>query len=352
MKVKKYTKISIVLLGLAIAIIYSSLWHNIDYGFEASIIIVATCIFVSLISVIKERTALSVILFFIFLLPVAWIIALYVDHLLDNYKENKWNAMTEVELIDANEKISGKRPLCLLDGYYRTYLLDIARIDSDTIGDDDILLQYEIMSLGVRDNKSMKLELDLNIYRDIRVIHYRPCEDNDYKVRYYEQYSYHYKYKKKNKSYNKIQETDDSGWNYEWMELKYTEHYYSNLLKYYEEHKSEIPIIAAEKIKREKIHVKYRMTDDSYELIFKTLHEYSELTKYLKERYGATISDISEDDQKKPASVKIGETVITLYPESYRGILLEGSLNDQPMMEQIANDFETYMAEKKPTDGE
>ena len=138
-------------------------------------------------------------------------------------------------------------------------------------------------------------------------------------------------------------ETDDV--DHEWRD-GYELIVYDNLLKYYEEHKSEIPVIAEEKIEKQRTHVKFGTQYDEYKLEFETLYRYDDFTvlaEYLQERHGAVISDISEGNRGRSASVKIGESIMTLSHSLYNRNSLEGSLSDRPIMEQIADDFETYM---------
>jgi len=82
MKIKKYTQISIIVLGFALASILLSFISYISgtgflgglnagffIGYYAAIVIVPISIITSLVAVIKERTLLSVILFLISLSP-------------------------------------------------------------------------------------------------------------------------------------------------------------------------------------------------------------------------------------------------------------------------------------------
>ena len=343
-----YTKISIILLALAIIIIITTLyclpWNAVGYSLYALIIIVAIGIIVSLISAIKERTALSIIALSIFLLPVVLLVVNHLASSINYYMEKKKNIITESELLDAYEKISGKRPLCLLnhpDEREHIYLLDVAWIDSDTINDGEILLQYERAELRADNYVLKSLDTHIGDFRDIMLIHYRPCEDDGYSVRYYNRYSYYYEYN--NGYYSMTSETD--GVDHEWRD-GYELIVYDNLLKYYEEHKSEIPVIAEEKIEKQRTHVKFGTQYDEYKLEFETLYRYDDFTvlaEYLQERHGAVISDISEGNWGRSASVKIGESIMTLSHSLYNRNSLEGSLSDRPIMEQIADDFETYM---------
>ena len=367
----KYTKISIIIIGLAIVALLLMLipggggFLNISLGVIIGIcalfILVPIGIIVSLVSVIKERTLLSVIIFLIFLSPVIVYSITYIGEAI----ENKRNVITDVELLDAYEKISGNRPLYALSSqynkYYNLYLLDIVQINSDTIGDGDILLQCEKAHLSATYYQLKKLNTEIRNFRDIEIIHYTPCEEDEYKykVRYYDRYSYCYEYKNTNKSYNRIYETDDiffSHYEYRWRDLRHADSHYRKLLEHYEEHKSEIPVISEEKIKKRRNHVHFKKHDDRYELIFGTLDLYDDFTliaKYLQEHYNAGVFDEHDNYETRGGSryvsVKIGESVMKLHLASY-GNSLTGSLSDQPMMEQIAEDFENYVADSNLLD--
>ena len=309
---------------------------GVSIGYSLSIVLVPISIIVSLVSLIKERKLLSVIVFLISLLPIVVILATFIGEAI----EDKRNMITEEELLGAYEKISGKQPLCLLNEYDHTYLLYVARIDSDTIGDGDLLMQYEEAHLGAKNYQLKKLNADINDWRKIGIVHYIPYKDS-YKVRYYIQYQCHYKYE--NKSYYKISETDDVVYSpYEWQDESYKDIRYTNLLKYYEEHQSEIPVIAEEKIKMRKAHVKFEIQDDKYVLKFKISREYYDfnvIVKYLKEHYHAEVFEECDSISSgyRMAPVKIGNSIMEL-----RSASLFGPLSDRPLMEQIAEDFETY----------
>ena len=379
MKVKKYAQISIIVLIFASAALILALVSyrsgkgflgglNAGFmiGYYTSIVIIPIGIITSLVSVIKERTLLSVILFLIFLSPAVVVSVNFIAE----HVEEKRDVITESELLDAYEKISGKRPLCLLDQYRHKYLLDVVQIESDTIGDGDILLQYEIANLHATNYSLKKLNKNISDYRDIIVIQYMSCEEDGYKVRYYDRCNYHYEYQKKNKSYNKIYETDDgyrySDYHYEWRDLSRADYHHLKLLEYYEEHKSEIPVISEEKIKKKKTHVSYKIEDDKYELRFRTLKGYDKPTEYshfaiiekfLQEHYNAELFDAHDDyhpnipETFRSVSVKTGNSILTLHL-GYYGMLLYAPLSDQSTMEQIAEDFEAYATDNDLTQGE
>ena len=369
----KYTKISIILLAIALAalllMLIASGWKGkgvggvwiaphagVFIGFFILAIMVAIGIIVSLVAVIKDRTVLSAIVFLIFLLPVVVVLQAYImGYVMGEHVETTSEPiiLTEVELLDVYEKISGKRPLCVLNKSDHICLLDVVYIDSDTIGEGGILLQYEKADLHTTDYE-LKEEIinDIRDYRDVVVVHYIPREYG-YKVKYYEQCSYAYKYE--NGSYNMIYESDNV--DDEWQTGFANSPVNVNLLEYYLEHKLEVPVIAEEKIKKKRNHIKFRkeMNKDRYEMIFKTLNGYDDFTvlaAHLQERYDATISDISEGDRERSASVKIGESVMKLSHVPHNRSLLIGSLSDMSIMEEIADDFETYMTDNVPAYGE
>ena len=324
-------------------------------GLYTAIVLVPVSIIVSLVSLIKERTFLSVIVFLISLSPAVVVSATYIGEMIEDKRE----MITDEELLDAYEKISGKKPLCLLDSYNCIYLLSIARIDCDTIGDDDFFLQYETANLGATNYQLKKLNADINDWRNIGVIHYIPYEDDgfyEYKVRYYDRYSYLYEYQKRKKSYNKVFETDDVRYSFDdsqWRDSLSAKEHQLNMLQYYMEHKPEIPVIAEKEITKGKTHVKFKIEaieGDKYELIFKTLRDYENfpvIVKFLQEYYHAEVSDIKYCSHRhyaygyRMAPVQIGNSIMELRSVSYVNSLF-GSLSDRPLMEQIAEDFEIY----------
>lgn len=284
MKIDIYTKRSIIALGFALVPLLIILISEADKtpatnswglkggvlcGYLLSIVFVPISIIVSLVALIKERTARSVIIclisqllaicyFFVddffgifwnfILVSVCIIIFLIVEDL-----KGKRNRITNEELLDVYEKISGKRPLHLFEN--RVYLLDILKISSDAIGDGDILLQYETANLRATNYQLKKLNVNISDYRDKIVIQYIPCEEDDdcdYKIRYYCRYS-RYKYQHINKSYNKIHETDNAYIrydDYQWGDSLRADYHHLSLLDYYMEHKSEIPVIAEEEMSK------------------------------------------------------------------------------------------------------
>ena len=374
---KKYTRVSIIVLGFAIAalLLLTGDLGCFYLGIFSLFVIVPIGVIVSIIAMIKEKTNLSIIVFILFLLiPVGFWVALEVEMAIHNYTMRKKYEMTDGELLDAYERISGIRPLCVLEGgSEQKYLLDIARIDCDTIGDHDILLQYECSEIHARYFQLIGWDKKyISDSRDVVVVHYIFCEDkdeddedkddedkndedengdedkneedDDYKVRRYYRYEYSYKY---TNGSSEFYFKSDRHINNSWSSYGHTSvGKHNKILNYYDEHKSEIPVIA-EEITKSRNYVRFTEYTDIYLLEFKRFGKYEDFTiiaEHLRECYGATISDVSEDGQKWSASVKIGESVMDLYSGDYNSSMFRGSLNDMPVMEKIADYFEVYIA--------
>ena len=236
------------------------------------------------------------------------------------------------------------------------YLLDIARIDCDTIGDGDILLQYECSELKVNYSQLKKQSREqISESRYIILVHYIRCEEEGegYKVRYYHRYNYQYICEKGSSDF--FYKTDMYARN-EWLDCGHVGVDVSGcdrILGYYEAHKSEIPVIAEEEIKKKRTYVKFTEYDDRYVLTFNKYtdnEDFIMIAEHLQEHYGATFFDRSNDLYNWSASVKIGESVMKLssarsHFDPYTGTMLEGSLSDMSIMEEIADDFESRLSE-------
>ena len=358
MKVKKYTCISIIILAIAIAFLILVLTGDLKIALlslYALIFIVPVGLIVSIVSLFKERTKLSVIMFlsFILIIPVGFYVVPAIEMYIHDYTRKKKYEMTDNELFDAYEKISGKRALCVLAGGSEPkFLLDVMRIDCDSIGDGDILLQYECAEIKAS-YAQLKGWSKETVYdsRDIVVIHYIHCVDEevDYKVRYYYRYNYRYNCKRGiSKFFYKTDDIDNDWVDYGYIGSRVSS--FGRLLSYYDEHQSKIPVIATDEVTNNRTHVRFREYEDRYMLIFNRFGNYDDFTvisAYLQERYGATIFDISTDNFCWwSASIKIGDSVMKLHSELNNESRLVGSLSDIPIMEEIATYFEVYLAEK------
>ena len=366
MKAGKYTIISTILFAITFIVFIlvkaESLFIGIIFyvvGFDFLNVMAFAGIIVSLVSVIKERVRLSVITFSMFLLMLVNLMVVpAVERYISDYKNEKREEMTDSDWIDIHENITGKRPLLVLDRgsdyWFQQFLLDMVRIDCDTIGDGDILLQYEVSKISP-DYSLLKGWSRNNIrnLRDIKVVHYMHCEDEEkgYNIRYYDWYSYLYYCKNGISTF--FYETDvyvENKWEDGREDLNTSEFQYYMLLEYYKEHKSEIPVIADD-IRKKRTYVKSMRYEDRYELEFSwNLYENIDvIAEHLQEHFGATIFDKSNDENRS-ASVKIRESVMKLHtPFHY---VLEGSLSDIPLMEEIADYFEVYMADNHPSNVE
>lgn len=320
------------------------------------------------IGITGKTTKTFVIVFSIFILISAGIIVVVTSGCSTNdYTRSKIDRMTDDELLDAYQKVAGKRPLCVLDRgissdniYQRglrtpKFLFDIARIDCDTIGDGDILLQYECSELKVNYSQLKKQSRKkISESRSIILVHYIRCEEEEegYKARYYHRYNYHYICE--NGSSNFFYKTDMYARN-EWLDCGHVGvdlFGCDRILGYYEAHKSEIPVIA-EDIMKKRTYVKFGEYDDRYVLTFNKYADYEDfimIAEHLQEHYGATIFDRSYDLYNWSASVKIGESVMKLssarsHFDPYKGTMLEGSSSDMSIMEEIADDFESRLSE-------
>ena len=349
---KKYTRVSLIVLGFAIValLLLTGDLGCFYLGIYSLFVIVPIGVIISIIAMIKEKSNLSIIVFILFLLiPVGFWVALEVEMAIHDYTMKKKYEMTDGELLDAYERISGIRPLCVLEGgSSQKYLLGIARIDCDTIGDHDILLQYECSEIHAKYFQLIGWDKkNISDSRDVVVVHYiyRENEEEDYEIRHYYRYEYRYKY---TNGSSEFYFKSDRHINNSWSSYGHTSvGKHNKILNYYDEHKSEIPVIA-EEITKSRNYVRFTEYTDIYLLEFKRFGKYEDFTiiaEHLRECYGATISDISEDEQKWSASVKIGESVMDLYSGDYNSSMFRGSLNDMPVMEKIADYFEVYIAD-------